>query len=761
MPWPPASVFLHSLPPFRDSRMTRTLQCLLGGAVGLVLVLPLRAAGPTRWEVSTADQWLQGRSDQVEVDREGRITLGPSLREVHEDTSPSLWDVVPGPGGTIYAGTGNDGRVLVYDGKTTRTLFDSDELQVHALAWLDDALLAGTSPSGKVYRIAADGTAREFFDPEDAYIWSLLVVPGGDVFVATGNKARVHRLARDGSNPRVVFESTAANVTALAMGRDGQLLVGTDNPGRLYRVPVEGGRAFALMDGPHTQVQAIRPRPGGGAYVLAVTPSASAAAAPPTPVSATPTPSVSTEVSIVAIGDTVVSASASSPAASSSSSGSGGKGRGTVYELSPDGLSEVYWESPSELPFAIADGPGDSLLVTAEQGAIYRLDGSPVRVSRLGQTASQQVTRVAALDGRFVLAGSNPGKLYTLDATPARSGSYVSDVRDAAAGATWGLLQWEGSAPGSSSATFETRTGNTSTPDDTWSDWTAVRADGAVSRIDSPPARYLQWRVSLSAGRSGPAPVLDMVTVTYLAANRRPRLTSLTVHPPGVVFQQPFGTQEPPELAGYLSTTPAPARDRALAVAAGSSSAAAVGRRLYQKGFQTLQWDATDADGDVLRYRILLRRVGADRWDVLAKDLVSHVFTWDTTQQADGRYYVRVVATDGRVNPTHLALEGEREQGPFTVDNTPPAIRLEKTADDEPVRLVVADATSPLTRVDILAADGSWTPLFPVDGVMDAPEERFEVARDLLAAAPIVVRAADSLANLATIALPSTGRPRR
>lgn len=735
--------------------MTRPLQLLLGGALGLALVLPLRAAGPTRWEVSTAEQWLQGRSDQVEVDREGRITLGPALREVHEDTAPSVWDVVAAPDGTVYAGTGNDGRVLVHDGKATRTLFDSDELQVHALAWLDDHLLAATSPSGKVYRVARDGTAQDFFDPDDAYIWQVLVVPGGDVFVATGNKARVHRVARDGSKPRVIFESTAANVTALAMGRDGQLLVGTDNPGRLYRVPVDGGRAFALMDGPHTQVQAIRPRADGSAFVLAVTPTASAStSSAPSPASA-PVASVSTEVSIVAIGDTVVSASAATPSTSASSSSGGSKGRGTVYALSPAGLTEIYWESPSELPFDIAPGPDDSLLVTAEGGAIYRLDGSPVRVSRLGQTASQQVTRVASLDGRFVLAGSNPGKLYTLETTPARTGTYVSDVRDAAAGATWGLLHWEGQVPDAASARFETRSGNTGTPDDTWSEWTAVRADGAVSRVASPPARYLQWRVALSAGRSGPAPVLDTVTVTYLGANRRPRLTSLTVHPPGVVFQQPFGTQEPPELAGYLSTTPAPARDRALAVAAGASSSSAVGRRLYQKGFQTLQWDATDADGDDLRYRILLRRVGTDTWHLLARDLVGSVYTWDTTQQADGRYYVRVVAADGRVNPADLALEGEREQGPFTVDNTPPMVRLEKSGGDAPLRVVVADATSPLSRVDVLEADGRWAPLFPVDGVMDALEERFEVARDAVATGPVVIRAADSLANIATFELPS------
>lgn len=756
---PPVSAPFHSRPPLRDARMTRTTSVWLGTTLAVAIALPLAAAGPTRWEVSTADQWLKGRGDQVAVDREGRITLGPAIQEVHEDTAPSIWAVVAAPNGTIYAGTGNDGRVVALEASRARTLFDSDELQMHALAWHGDGLLAASSPSGKVYKIARDGSSRVFFDPEDAYIWALVVGPDDDVFVATGSKARVHRVSRDGTNPRVVFESAAANVTALALTGDGHLLVGTDTPGRLYKVPAAGGKAFALMDGPHTQVQAIRPTTDGGAYVLAVTPAASGAAAPATTApSTTPTASVSTEVSIVAIGDTVVSASAS-PSPTPAASSSGSQGRGTVYKLSPAGLSEPYWDAASELPFDILADPDGSLLVTAEGGAVYRLDGNPARVSRLGQTASQQVTRLTRAGTRYVLAGSNPGKLYALDGTPSRAGTYVSDVRDAAAGATWGLLQWEGTVPTSTTASFETRSGNTSTPDDTWSEWTAVRADASVSRIDSPPARYLQWRVALKAGSSGPSPVLDAVTVTFLGANRRPRVTSMTVHAPGVVFQQPFGTQEPPELAGFLSTTPAPARDRALASTTTGSSTTAVGRRLYQKGFQTLQWDAQDADGDDLRYKVLVRRVGKDQWMELAADLVGTVYTWDTTQQADGRYYVRVVATDGRVNPTASALEGEREQGPFTVDNTAPVITIEKAGDAQTLRFAVTDGTSPLTRVDVLQADGRWMPLFPADGVLDAAAERFDVPRSKVGTGPVVIRAADTLANIATFEVPAARTP--
>jgi hypothetical protein len=736
--------------------MTRRHRLASGAvAASLAIGLTLHAAEPVRWEVSTATQWLRGRGDQVAIDRDGRITLGPILAELHEDTAPTIWDVTVAPDGRVYMGTGNDGRVITFDGKTARTLLDVDEIQVHAVAWHRDALLAASSPDGKVYRVEADGSSRVFFDPDDSYIWALLVADDGRVYVGTGSKARVYEVSADGRTHTAIFEAPAANVTALALDSEGRLLVGTDNPGRLYRVPRGGGRAFALMDGPHTQVQAIRPTADGGAYVLAVSPSGGSNGTPtPAPASRAPTPVVTTEVSIVAVGDNVVSASTqSAPPAASDVTAS--KGKGVVYRLGADGLSEVFWDVTSELPYDIAIDGDDRLLVAAEAGAIYRLDGSPLRVSRLAQASAQHVTRIVRDGERYLLAAANPGKLFALDARTAATGTYTSDVRDAGAGARWGLLRWDGQVPGASKTSFETRSGNTAAPDDTWDTWTALKTDGSVARVQSPPARYLQWRVALTAGRDGRAPVLDAVTVTYLGRNQRPRISSLTVHPPGVVFQQPFGTQEPPELAGFSSATPAPARDQAIAAATPGNSGAGIGRRLYQKGFQTLQWDAQDPDGDDLRYRVLVRRVGTDAWRVLARDLTGTVFTWDTSQLADGRYYVRVVASDGRANPADVALEGEREQGPITVDNTPPIIHLTAPADRKQLRFTVTDAVSPLARVDVLLPDGSWRPVFPEDGVMDGLEERFAIPREELGEGVVVLRATDAQANLTTLEVPA------
>src|SRR5205823_10838307 len=126
-------------------------------------------------------------------------------------------------------------------------------------------------------------------------------------------------------------------------------------------------------------------------------------------------------------------------------------------------------------------------------------------------------------------------------------------------------------------------------------------AEGAP--ITSPKARYLQWRAVLTG--KGDGPVLTSVTAAYLQRNLRPVVRSITVHPPGIVFQKPFTSGEP-ELAGFDDqTTP----ERKLAAAAMSaqqaSSSPALGRRTYQKGLETLVWKADDENDDDLAYDVL------------------------------------------------------------------------------------------------------------------------------------------------------------
>ena len=85
-------------------------------------------------------------------------------------------------------------------------LHDAAELDVTALAvGRDGAVFAGTSPDGKVYRIAADGKAEVYFDPGDKYIWSLAVMSDGSLAVGTGDNGKLYRVRAAGRESGFVF----------------------------------------------------------------------------------------------------------------------------------------------------------------------------------------------------------------------------------------------------------------------------------------------------------------------------------------------------------------------------------------------------------------------------------------------------------------------------------------------------------------------------------------------------------------------------
>src|SRR5204862_997298 len=127
----------------------------------------------------------------------------------------------------------------------------------------------------------------------------------------------------------------------------------------------------------------------------------------------------------------------------------------------------------------------------------------------------------------------------------------------------------------------------------------------------SPNARYLQWKAVLkraqgsqgsqaAQGAQGPEPVLTSVTAAYLPRNLRPMVTSITVHPPGTVFQRPFSTGEL-EIAGFEENTSdgrSPSQPGQSAGSTPQPSAPALGRKVYQKGLQTFVWKADDENDD-------------------------------------------------------------------------------------------------------------------------------------------------------------------
>ena len=710
-------------------------------------------SSPIFWRVSTQDDFLNGEAKNISIDSEGQLLLGVETETIYEHDAPFIWSIIALSDGSLVAGTGNDGKVLlIKPGGNSEILFDADELEVHALALANDGdIYVATSPDGQIYKVGLNGSIENFFDPGDKYIWSLIVDADGNLFAGTGEHGIIYKIKPNGEGA-IFYKTKTAHVTALAFDLDKNLLAGSDSPGQVFRID-NTGKAFILLHTPFAEIHTLNITPEGIIYAAAISQqrtsgqSSQAIAAQ----TRTPTASVSTEITGMAVGEM-------SSALGSNIQNVRGvlQSKGAVYRIFPDGLWDTLWEAKENVPYdLISDAEGRLIVGTGNTGKIFQINTEPRTTLLLGKAAAKQITRfVNGTDGTYY-ATANPGKIFKLSSRSSMQGTYESAVKDAGTVATWGTLRWRGNQPPGSDIVFYTRSGNTAIADDTWSDWTPSQltrenSTNKEQQIQSPKSRYLQWRAVLKAKQS--SPILTSVTVAYLERNLSPTISPITIQSPGTVFQKPFSSNQQ-EIAGYDKTRSNSLEDE-FSSAVGSASQPTSGRSFYRKGLQTFTWQASDPNNDNIRFDVFYRPENKTGWIPLRSRLTDSILTWDTSSAPDGSYIIRIVASDALSNSPETALTARRESSTFDVDNSPPSITItgvNNSASGIVTRFTVRDAHSPVQRVEYATDTGTWQIIYPIDGIPDSQSENFEITiRNETSLGQVTIRATDTLNNVST-----------
>ncbi|MCR4374760.1 MAG: hypothetical protein NUW22_07910 [Acidobacteria bacterium] len=704
---------------------TRALALSIVAAGTLAAAVPMLASGPVFWTVASQTEFLKGTPTGVSIDAAGRLVVAPMTTVVTDLAAPQAWSLVRAADGTWYAGTGGDGRVVRGRGAQVETVLDVEPSGVHAIALLNGRVFAASSPDGRVHVIEPNGTSRVFFDPAEPYIWALAFDRQGRLWVGAGHPAVVYRVDPDGTS-RVVYRPSARHVVSLGVDSAGRMFAGTETPARLYRFD-DTDRPFVVFEPGQTELRSIRPAADGSVYVATLTAGGDA------PAESNLTGSVT-----ITVGGATATTPASAPATAPAR-------RSVIYHVAADGIWDAVWDTNDAI-YDIAVVNDTTLMVaTGPEGRLYQVSRSAstgVSVALVNTADAKQVTRLAVDGTRVLGVTANPGRVIAIGGGPATAPTYLSPVRDAKTLAQWGTIRWEGTG----AVALQTRSGNTEAPDDSWSPWTAPAPQASGHAIQSPTARFLQWRATLTPGAL--APTITSVTTAYLPRNLRPLVTEMTVHPAGVVFQRPFSSEEG-AIAG-LDDAVADAR-RPPGGDPNTAGAPTLGRPMFQRGLQTLAWKAEDPDADRLQFALHYRREGDTTWRLLRDHLNEPLFVWDTTSVPDGRYLTRVTAIDALSNTPDRALTGDRESDAVDVDNTPPVITLTVTGARVAVR--VTDGHSGVHRVDYSIGGQEWQALRPVDGLADSREEHFEITLPTAAdAARLVVRAVDVMQNVTSSA---------
>ncbi len=759
-------MFLSFLTTHR-SRFAFRLSALAVAMMAAATVLA-SAQGTHLWTQSRLEEFEKGTPQGVALTSDGHLRTGPSLAELATTPSTYVWSVAVDKFGTAYVGTASPATVLriAADGKAI-TLFECKDLSVQVVRLgPDGALYAATLPSGKVFRLKPDATAKQdessatvVFDAaklDDAtageatapskaadikptpdkiptpekpaakshYIWELTFDATGRLYIATGGPGAVYRvdLSKPGAKPEVFFKSDEQHIRSLAWDGQGNLIAGTDGSGLVYRISPQG-KGYVLFEAPRREITAVAVSANGTIYAASVG-DKSRNPLPPLTIQG---PGMGAMITMMQPGSMqAANTSASLPEGSE------------IYALPPavGDLAQAprkLWSGKDEIVYALAARPDGLLVLTGNRGRVFRIadDSSYADIAHLEAQQGLSLAVIPRTKGQpdgILIGTGNTGKLCRLAATTDKH-EYASDVLDAGALARFGRVEVQ---PGSANYELLTRTGNVEQPargrngesrsDWGWSDWQPLK-DGAVA---SPAGRFLQWKAVLRSNGT-----LGGVGVNYLPVNAAPVVDDLIVVP-GARWN---GQNQP---AGQPATVniafPNSNQNAGMSFEAGANSPLQAAK---DRTAITVRWAAHDDNGDELTYSLYLRGDGETVWRLLKDKLTDKAYSFDATLIPDGGYQIKVVASDAPSHTPGDALTGDKISDRFEVDTTPPVISAFHAVEDDckhspcakQFRVVfdAEDAFSPIVRAEYSLDASPWQYIEPVGRISDSRREHYEL----------------------------------
>ena len=671
-------------------------------------LLPVFGVTTRIWEQQHQKDFESGKPENVSLSSKGELMLAPKLDAFFEDTKEIyVWCLAEDSKGNIYAGTGNGGKIyrINTDGESS-LFYDSPEVSILTLA-IDpnDNIYAGTAPDGLIYKLTDSSTPpTTILSSEEKYVWAMTFDEAGNLYASTGTSGKIYKITPDGQTS-VLYDSDERNILCL-LYHQGMLYAGSDGKGTIYSVKTEDGAATVIYQTGQKEVRRLVIGAQGLIYAGTITTAAPQPGGPPPP----PGPP-----------------------------GLGGRNpeekKSRVYKIQPDGIVSVMWEAPDPLILAMVFDSEEGLYVgTGDSGKLYwvNTDGDSVLKGKCSASQILAIHRTANSD-RLLLATGNAGKIFELKSDYLAEGTLESKAHDTKIVSRWGKLSWEGVTPEGTVISFATRTGNTEKPNSTWNDWSEELTDPEVSQITSPAARYIQWRAKLTTSAVSATPVLKKVTVASVQSNTEPRFTSIEVRRGGAPESPgpPEGVRRPRE-----SRTP-------------SNSNSGGDSTKY-----TASWKVEDENSDKLQFNVYYKGIDETNWKLLKKELNESSYALDTTSMSDGRYVVKVNATDKLSNPPNFAKSTEKISDPFDIDNSQPTVTdITATADDGQtyqITCTVEDSSSYIQKaVYKIDSDEHWQVIFPDDGIFDSKRETLLLHTNSLPAGEhtITIRVTDAAVN--------------
>ena len=738
----------------------RPLSLYVLGSLLLVylLFLPCWAVTSKITRHSSSAELLKGKTRDVVIGSRGTVQLGRAA-ETLADEFEGVWSInsILVSAGTIFVGTSPNGGLYKYSlGELTKiyplksrdesTEPDIDEpndantveseqhlINEHIFAMATDVagrLLVGISGEKcSLCRLEAD-EIKTVFEPNDAkYIFAIAVDDAGNIYLGTGPEGKAYQLDSFAKNPELIYDSTDNNILSLTVGRDGFLYAGSDDRGLVYKIDPANKTATVLYDSDQPEITALlfadieNAVEDRQADLFAAATSAKITQVPPAMVPQLPfagrpeTPSQEQESA--GEGDGGLKLQIANTKKQSEEDSAKAQMPPTklpkpteaslIYKITPDGyVTDVFDETA--VFFCLAAQQNTLLVGTGNSGRLFTIELDSEREAVIYEDEyASQITAVAATGRDIYLGTANPAKLIKLTETFAPEGTYTSDLIDAGQPAKWGKLQIDADIPPGCNVRVASRSGNVKDVNDpTFSPWTDLVEVIEPIQLDCPLGRFCQYKLVLQSPDGEETPIVREIAVAGTVPNLAPKVESV--------------------LADRIETPD-------------------------KRGFFKISYKARDDNDDKLIYKIDFRKLGRTNWIELKDQLEADTFEWDGRTVEDGRYEIKITASDERSNTTATKLTGTRISDPVVVDNTAPVIEkysIEKSEKTITLKLHISDLLSAIGLLHYTVdSNAEWISAVPDDLVYDTTDEDFTVVVEDIEPGEhiIAVKIADDVGN--------------
>jgi hypothetical protein len=645
-------------------------------AAALAFAPDARAVGTRTFELDSLDKLSGGDLKGVSVGSDGIVRAGWTLGDVPlpEASGATATCAAQLADGSILVGV-SGGKIVQVAADHATVYADTKENAVTALAVdRSGAVYAGTT-SNKVYKVTA-GKADVYATLADVEsVLALVIDPRTGAVYAGGGAGSSGKVVRvePGAASSVYLKTSEPFVVSLAIGADGVVYAGTSGKAMLYRIAA-AGRATVLYEFPGEDVHAIAVGPSQIVWAAANETSSGT--------------TESTETS------STHRASPRAPAGPTTAPHTK-PGKGSLWRFDAQGRPEkvMHHDEFHYLSLALGDD-GTPFVGTGAEGRVYTVDDAH-QVSLVADTDERQIGALVMSGKNRYVMGSDPAVAHRVLTVGGPDSVWTSKALDAGLRARFGHVHWTGAG----SLEVSTRTGDTRTPDTTWSAWSTPVGDGGPT--SSPPGRFVQVRARMRDA----AATISNVSLAFVTENLRAVVTEIGSH------AKHEGKDKDKEIPSSGSEPP------------------------RHDAVVHLTWKVDNPDNDELRYRVQFRREGQTRWlDATSADdvLTKAELDWDTSSLAEGKYRVRVDASDEMANPPGDVLHFSLDSTPVLVDNTPPVIKT-IAVQGRRLKAEVVDGLGPIARAEV-AVDGrvEWRPVAPTDGIFDTADETIDADLSLL-----------------------------